>query len=252
MGLSRRRVLLVLGAAQLVAGCSHQPATTARLLPSPTPAFPIPEVARPTPGVCPSAGAGSPQHHLACSGTDIALTVDDGPDPTYTPKVLSLLAKYKIQATFCMIGKRAAASPGLVAAVVDGGHHIANHTYTHPLDLQMQPQPKVHAEIARAGDAIERAGGGRPTLFRSPGGNWSSTVLAECQAQGVRPLDWSVDPRDWSRPGVEHIVTTILTKTHPGAIILEHDGGGNRQQTVDALGIALPRLIDAGYRFVQP
>jgi peptidoglycan/xylan/chitin deacetylase (PgdA/CDA1 family) len=68
----------------------------------------------------------------------------------------------------------------------------------------------------------------------------------------MRPLDWSVDPRDWSRPGVQHIVTTILANTHPGSIILDHDGGGNRQQTVEALGIALPRLLDAGYHFTQP
>lgn len=87
-------------------------------------------------------------------------------------------------------------------------------------------------------------------LFRAPGGIWSPAVLAECRALGVRPLDWSVDPRDWSQPGVRHIVTTILTKTEPGAIILEHDGGGNRDQTVSALALVLPRLLHAGYTFV--
>jgi peptidoglycan/xylan/chitin deacetylase (PgdA/CDA1 family) len=74
--------------------------------------------------------------------------------------------------------------------------------------------------------------------------------LAECRAQGVHPVGWSVDPRDWGQPGVRHIVTTILTNTQPGAIILEHDGGGNRDQTVSALAIVLPRLLHAGYTFV--
>jgi peptidoglycan/xylan/chitin deacetylase (PgdA/CDA1 family) len=77
-------------------------------------------------------------------------------------------------------------------------------------------------------------------------------VLAECAAQGLKPLGWSVDPRDWSRPGTDRIVRTIMGTTTPGSIILEHDGGGNRSQTVAALGVALPRLLDAGYRFVQP
>src|SRR3954454_19247381 len=88
--------------------------------------------------------------------------------------------------------------------------------------------------------------------WSAPGGEWSHAVLAECRSQGMRPLDWSVDPRDWSRPGSAAIIRTIMTKTVPGSIILEHDGGGNRAQTVQALTVALPRLLDQGYRFVQP
>src|SRR5690349_5824437 len=91
VSLSRRRVLLALGAATMVAGCSHQPATAAWHMTPPTPSFPVPPVERPTPGVC---TPGNPQHHVDCGGTDIALTIDDGPDPTYTPQVLSLLARY--------------------------------------------------------------------------------------------------------------------------------------------------------------
>jgi peptidoglycan/xylan/chitin deacetylase (PgdA/CDA1 family) len=217
----------------------------------------VPPANQPTAGVCPTVPGivqhrGGPQFYLPCSGTNIAMTIDDGPDAEWTPQILTLLANYKIKATFCMIGKKAAANPGLVAAVVDGGHQLANHSFTHPLNLFKLPPPQVRAEIARANDVIAAATGGhRPTLFRAPGGAWSPAVLSECAAQGVRPLDWSVDPRDWSRPGVQHIVTTILTKTHPGSIILEHDGGGNREQTVAALKIALPRLVDAGYTFTQ-
>ena len=120
-------------------------------------------------------------------------------------------------------------------------------------------QPYVDdAEVAQnlRADAVDAqshgAAGRRPTLFRSPGGHWSPAVLAACAKAGLRPLDWSVDPRDWSRPGVPHIVDVLLTHTRPGSIILDHDGGGDRQQTLDALTIALPRLLDAGYRFTQP
>jgi peptidoglycan/xylan/chitin deacetylase (PgdA/CDA1 family) len=213
----------------------------------------------PAAGVCPAIpGAGTPhpggpQYYLPCQGTEISLTIDDGPDPTYTPKVLALLAKHHVTATFCMIGRSAASHPGLVRQVIDGGHHIANHTFTHPLNLDKFPAAKVRGELGKAADAIAKASGGqRPTLFRAPGGAWSPTILGQCRQLGLRPLDWSVDPRDWSRPGVQHIVDTILTRTHPGAIILDHDGGGNRDQTVTALGIALPRLLDAGYTFAQP
>jgi len=196
---------------------------------------------------------GGPQHYLPCSGTDIALTIDDGPDPQWTVQILALLARHQIPATFCMIGRHAAAYPHLVAAVVAGGHRVANHSFTHPIPISRLPPAQVRDEVNRATDAITVAAGGtRPVLFRSPGGIWSPAVLAACAAAGLRPLDWSVDPRDWSRPGVPHIVDVILTKTRPGAIILDHDGGGNRQQTLDALTIALPRLLDAGYRFTQP
>nr|WP_240948156.1 polysaccharide deacetylase family protein [Planosporangium mesophilum] len=240
-------------------GSPHPPPSTPSPSPSasPTP-WQVPTPVTPTPGVCPVdpnfiQKPGGPQHYLPCEGTNIALTIDDGPDPEWTPRVLALLAHYKIPATFCMIGRRAAANPKLVAAVVEAGHHIANHTFTHPLNLPGLPPAQINDELNRATDAISTASGGhRPTLFRAPGGNWSPAVLDACAAAGMRPLDWSVDPRDWSRPGVPHIVQTILTRTRPGSIILNHDGGGNRQQTIEALTIALPRLLDAGYHFTQP
>lgn len=274
----RRRLLLAVGALTLLDGCaephpashaalwrarpsssarpsdSHPPAPTPA--PSPSPWQP-PTPATPTPGVCPTVPGvvqqpGGPQHYLPCSGTNIALTIDDGPDPTWTPKILALLARYQIHATFCMIGRHAAANPGLVRAVADAGHHIANHTFTHPDPLGQLTPAQINDQLGQATDAITAAGAPHPTLFRAPGGRWSPDVLAACAAGGMRPLDWSVDPRDWSRPGVPHIVDTILTNTRPGSIILDHDGGGDRQQTIDALTIALPRLIHAGYQFTQP
>jgi len=196
---------------------------------------------------------GGPQHYLPCHGTNIALTIDDGPDSTYTPLILALLDRYNISATFCMIGASAAANPALVARVAGAGHQIANHTYTHPLNLPRLTAGQIRDQIARTSDTLATLTAGvRPSLFRAPGGMWSPTVLATCKAAGMRPLDWSVDPRDWSQPGVPHITQVILANTRPGVILLNHDGGGNRQQIVDALSTALPRLLDAGYTFTQP
>src|SRR2546425_52364 len=120
-------------------GDSHPDAMGGSGSPSPDASWQIPPANPPTPGVCPTVPGivqhpGGPQFYLPCTGTNIALTIDDGPDPQWTPQILTLLATYKIKATFCMIGKRAAANPGLVAAVVDGGHQVANHSFTHPLN----------------------------------------------------------------------------------------------------------------------
>jgi len=181
----------------------------------------------------------------------IALTIDDGPSPEYTPQVLRLLGKYKVTATFSMIGLEVAAYPGLVREVAAAGHAIANHTWSH-LDLAVQPAVTVADQISRATGAIHKVTGREPALFRAPYGAWSPAVVEQCVQSGLTPLDWSVDPRDWSRPGVSSIVANIMGNTRTGSIILEHDGGGNRSQTVAALKIVLPRLLAAGYHFTTP
>jgi peptidoglycan-N-acetylglucosamine deacetylase len=181
----------------------------------------------------------------------IALTIDDGPSPVYTPQVLRLLARYRITATFSMIGIEAQAYPAVAREVAAAGHLIANHTWTH-LDLQWLAPALVTEQMSRAADAIHAATGRVPDLFRAPYGAWSPFVLAQCARTGMTPLGWSVDPRDWSRPGVPSIVTNIMRNTHTGSIILEHDGGGDRSQTVAALKIVIPRLLAAGYHFRTP
>ena len=110
----------------------------------------------------------------------------------------------------------------------------------------------VGDEISQATDAIHAATGERPGIFRAPYGVWPPAVFSSCARAGLTPLAWSVDPRDWSRPGARAIVRDIVAGTRTGSIILEHDGGGNRSQTVAALKIWLPRLIDAGYQFTTP
>jgi len=260
-----RRLLLTAGAALLLPGCASAagaptgpgarrtdaasaadaiPADLTLNLPTPVP-----------PGSCTprhaAASAGHPQRFLPCTGTAIALSLDDGPSPEWTERMLGLLDRHHVRATFSLIGRQAVAHPGLVAEIAAAGHTLANHTYGHP-DLATLPAAKVEREIARGGDAIEKACGTRPTLFRAPGGSWSRTVLATCARDGLRPLDWSVDPRDWSRPGARRIAEVILRQTRPGSIILEHDGGGDRRETLLALSVAIPRLLEAGYTFTTP
>jgi peptidoglycan/xylan/chitin deacetylase (PgdA/CDA1 family) len=222
------------------------PARRAQASPSPSPA----RLARARPQHGRRGGAEVPMERIRDGRKGIALTIDDGPSPEYTPQVLRLLEQYRVTATFSMVGLEAAAYPGLVREVAAAGHTIANHTWSH-VNLTYLP-----ALIADQGDrataAIHKAAGHPPALFRAPYGAWSPAVLQYCSRAGMTPLDWSVDPRDWSRPGVSAIVRNIMGNTRAGSIILEHDGGGNRSQTIAALKIVLPRLLDAGYHFSVP
>jgi len=179
----------------------------------------------------------------------IMLTIDDGPDPEWTPKYLRLLAHYDVPATFCMIGRQVAAHRKIVRAVAAHGHAIANHTWTHDEALETRPLADIRAEIGRTSAAIHAATGHAPTLFRAPGGVWGPRLLAELDRQRLAPLGWDVDPRDWSLPGTAAIESTMLTARRHD-IILCHDGGGDRSQTYAALKRVVPTLLDRGYRFV--
>ena len=197
-------------------------------------------------------GAGDqPMYYVDDGRRRIALTIDDGPSPVYTPQILRLLEKYQVTATFSMIGLEVDAYPAMAREVAAAGHKIANHTWSH-LDLASLQPAAVADQMNRATSAIHKATGRVPTLFRAPYGYWSPAVLQHCAQTGMTPLDWSVDPRDWSRPGVASIVGNIMRNTRTGSIILEHDGGGNRSETVAALKIVLPRLLAEGYHFTTP
>ncbi|MFJ6383549.1 polysaccharide deacetylase family protein [Kitasatospora sp. NPDC092039] len=181
----------------------------------------------------------------------VALTIDDGPDPRHTPTVLALFEQYGIRATFFLIGENAAEHPALVREIADRGHHIANHTWTHP-DLRHLSEAKVRDELERTSDLLHRATGRQPTWFRAPGGDWSTASLKVAADLGMRNMAWSVDPRDWARPGTPAIIDRILKGVRPGSIVLNHDGGGDRSQTVAALKTYLPVLVDSGYYFTAP
>jgi peptidoglycan/xylan/chitin deacetylase (PgdA/CDA1 family) len=211
-------------------------------------ASPAPDAAHGSgPGHTPTA-SGQPMYYLDDGPMVIALTIDDGPSPIYTPQILSLLGRYGVVATFSMIGENVAAYPAIAREVAAAGHLIINHTWTHANLTELAPTAMAD-QISRASGAIEKATRATPAMFRAPFGAWSPAVLAQCRQMRLAPLDWSVDPRDWARPGVSAITTNIMRNTRSGSIILEHDGGGNRAQTVAALSYVLPRLLDAGYHF---
>jgi peptidoglycan/xylan/chitin deacetylase (PgdA/CDA1 family) len=179
----------------------------------------------------------------------IALTIDDGPNPVYTPQVLALLRKYDIRATFSVVGSEAHAHKDLIRQIAADGHMVANHTMTHPQPFSKRSGSQIETQIADAQSVIVDAGAAAPTLFRSPGGDWSPEVFAAVAKYNMIPIDWDVDPRDWARPGVTHI-TQKLMAARPGDILLCHDGGGDRSQTLDALKTVLPALKSKGFAFV--
>jgi len=227
---------------------SPQPGRTGASDASPHPTAPAKPKPHPTPTATDTIAPAHPVYYVDDGPMTIALTIDDGPSPIYTPQILQILAKYKVTASFSMVGKNVTYYPGVARDVADAGHVIVNHTWDHA-NLATLTESKTRAEIANASEAIHTAVGRAPTIFRAPYGAWSPTTLEYCASEHLMPLDWSVDPRDWARPGVSKIVSNILKNTQTGSIILEHDGGGNRSETVAALKIAIPRLLDEGYHF---
>ncbi len=180
-------------------------------------------------------------------GDAVALTIDDGPDPTWTPPLLDLLAAHRVAATFCLIGAQAERHPDLVRRIVADGHTLCNHSLLHD-DLAGAAEAAAADDLDRASALIERAAGGpRPAYFRAPYGAWSPTLLATARSQGMTPLGWSIDTGDWAMPGTE-AVAAGLERAGPGDIVLVHDGGGDRAQTLAALTRVLPRWLAAGLR----
>jgi peptidoglycan/xylan/chitin deacetylase (PgdA/CDA1 family) len=167
----------------------------------------------------------------------VALTFDDGPSE-YTRAVLRILRRTHTPATFFVIGRQARAYPRLIVAEARAGFEIGDHTETHPF-LASLPAAAQATQITTAADAIRQAGGPYPRLFRPPYGSFDASTLAELRRQGMLMVLWSADTKDYARPGVAKIVYTALSGAQPGAIIIMHDGGGDRSETV----AALPRII---------
>jgi peptidoglycan-N-acetylglucosamine deacetylase len=176
----------------------------------------------------------------------IFLTFDDGPAGAYTDQILEVLEQNNAKATFFMIGQNAQRDPARVRAVLDAGHTLGNHTWNHP-DMTTLTRAQMDEQIGRSQTLLESFGA-EVNCFRPPYGAHNTTVNQAITAAGLQRQMWNEDTRDWSRPGVDAIVDVLLGAT-PGDVVLMHDGGGDRSQTVEALEIALPQLAAKGYKF---
>ncbi|MCF0095983.1 polysaccharide deacetylase family protein [Micromonospora sp. NPDC049114] len=181
--------------------------------------------------------------HTDTGNARLALTFDDGPDPRYTPQVLAILREYDVKATFCVVGENAQDHPDLVQAIVADGHTLCNHSWHHDVTLGNKSADQIRADLVRTNEAIRAAVPDAPIVwYRQPGGAWTYPVVSVSQQLGMTPLHWSVDPSDWQAPGASKIAATVLSQVEPGAVVLMHDAGGDRQGTVDALRRILPAL----------
>ena len=184
-------------------------------------------------------------------GNVISLTFDDGPDPKYTPRILDILRQAGVHATFCMVGTQARAYPDLVKAVHDAGHTICDHTEHHP-HLDQLAAPDVDGEIGGMAAFLQATTGEAPRFVRAPYGGVNNTVVQTAHAHGLRLLGWSIDPSDYLKPSPIVIAARVFTSLHPGAIVLMHDGGGDRTNTIAALPAIINGLKAKGYTIVPP
>ncbi len=190
-------------------------------------------------------------YHGRANQPKVALTFDDGPNPTYTPQILELLKQYNVQATFFAIGEHVQAYPQLVRQEYQEGHAVGNHTWTHP-HLPEESRDRIQNELSRTSNVIEQATGTKPVLFRPPYGKVNWNVLKQSSQQGMTTILWSVDTLDWDQPSrtMDDIVNRALSEVGNGSILLLHDGGGNRSPTVAALPTIIINLQQRGYQFV--
>lgn len=189
--------------------------------------------------------------HVPVSSKVIALTFDDGPDGEFTPRILEVLRAHRAKATFFVVGKQVEYYPDILRQIAAAGHEIGSHTYTHPR-LSSISAERLRSELARTADLIRATCGATPVCFRPPFGAISSGAIQVVRDYGYAIILWDreLDSRDWERPGVDRIVERVVTHASPGGIVLMHDGGGHRSQTVAALARILAQLDAQGYRFV--
>ncbi|MFF7879240.1 glycosyltransferase [Streptomyces sp. NPDC020794] len=185
----------------------------------------------------------------------LVLTFDDGPDPTWTPKVLDVLKKHHAHAVFFVTGTMTSRYPELVKRMVEEGHEVGLHTFNHP-DLSFQSTKRIDWELSQNQLALAGAAGIRTSLFRPPYSSFADAmdnkswpVTEYIGTRGYITVVNNTDSEDWQKPGVDQIIRNATPKGGKGAIVLMHDSGGDRHQTVQALDRFVPELQERGYRF---
>ena len=180
---------------------------------------------------------------------EIALTFDDGPNPYYTPQILAILRQYAVKATFFDVGYLVKDYPSIARQEYIQGNIVANHSWSHPLLTKFSAQ-EIHSQLTATTNIIQATIGVRPTFFRPPYGAINNTVFVQARNLHYTTVMWDGSAVDWSLPGVNAIVSKTLYYARNGAILLLHDGGGNRAQTVAALPVIITALKNRGFRFV--
>jgi len=221
---------------------------SAPVAPATKPQAPAPVLSVPTDVPAPTA-AGAPKITVSqCNvdGPHIAITFDDGPHGTNTPRLLDMLKQRKIHATFFMVGQCVAEYPAIVKRMVAEGHEVANHSWSHP-QLSSMSEASVREQLQRTHDAIIAACGVAPKTMRPPFGAFTARQRAWSHGEwGYKCILWDVDPLDWKVRNAEHVKNEILKAAVPGSIILAHD---IHKSTIDAMPETLDGLLAKGFKF---
>lgn len=209
-----------------------------------------PAQSAPAPQSAPAQRTAGPQityNSVYVDGPYIAMTFDDGPHATLTPKLLDMLAARRLKATFFIIGQNGAEYPDIMKRIVREGHELANHSWSHP-NLGKMGDDGVRAQMQKTDEVIHAAAGKRTTLMRPPYGSITPRQKEWIhEAFGYKTIIWDVDPFDWRRPGASVIRDRIVNQTQPGSIILAHD---IHPGTIDAMPETFDQLTAKGFKFV--
>lgn len=180
----------------------------------------------------------------------IALTFDDGPHPRHTRKILDVLKKYDVKATFFVIGQNIEYYPGIVEQILSEGHEIGNHTYRHKRTKTMN-NADFSEDVRHCDGMIADNCNYKTKLFRPPEGYVDEKVKAVARELGYSIILWNIDTRDWEHASAHQIADGVTEKATAGDIILMHDYVSGKSSTVEALEMIIPRLLSRGYRFVR-
>ncbi len=265
MQLSRSRRLALLGTILIAVGLTGRASadtTSAEKQPAARPAATTPAATRPIParqtsGKPPATSAkpavatrtvGPAGARMTTGSKGVALTFDDGPDPTLTPQILKLLAQHRVRATFCLVGENAQRHPDLVRRIAAAGHTLCNHSWDHSMKLGLEPVPRIRADLQRTNDAMRRAAPkAKIGYFRAPGGKFTPRLVGVAKQLGMTSIYWMVDPRDWEHGRNEspqahqkRVIWRITKHTRHGAIVLSHDYA--QPDTIAAYRKLLPYL----------